>query len=260
MSSLQAIQQQMLQAVLAEKTPATLPIVRTDRIADIDSRLAIYRHGYRVRLRDALKNEFTGLHNMAGIKFDRLLDKYVAAHPSEHYNIRWYGAGLAAFLDYAHPWRDQPQLAEMARLDWAISIAFDAPDEPIASIADLSGVAPEAWPGLQFSLQQNLHVLACHFNTAAFRRAADRGDQRPRLRHHAQPCQLLVWRKDTTVHYRQLDEDEWQALGAAIRGEPFAALCAHVAGYHAEAAALPRMATLLQGWLEAGLIRGWTSA
>ena len=224
MSSLQAIQQQMLQAVLAEKTPATLPIVRTDRIADIDSRLAIYRHGYRVRLRDALKNEFTGLHNMAGIKFDRLLDKYVAAHPSEHYNIRWYGAGLAAFLDYAHPWRDQPQLAEMARLDWAISTAFDAANETSVGMAELSSVPPDAWANLQLLMQENLQLLAGLYNVDAFRRAADNGAPRPRLRRFDQAHHVMVWRKGTTVHYRKLDHDEWPVLAATMRGESFASL------------------------------------
>ncbi|GGA12362.1 DNA-binding domain-containing protein [Dyella caseinilytica] len=254
MNSLQTLQQQMLQAVLAEKAPP-LSIVRHDDIADVGSRLAVYRHGYRIRLRDALKNEFIGLRDMAGKRFDTLLDKYIAAHPSEHYNIRWYGAGLAAFLDYAHPWREKPQLAEMARLDWAISMAFDAANESSASVADLSAISPDAWPGLRLSLQRNLHVLTCRYNTAAFRRAADRSDKRPHLRRFRDPRQLLVWRKDTTVHYRPLEEDEWQVLSATIQGEPFAALCERLTHLHGAATALPRMVTLVQGWLEAGLIR-----
>jgi hypothetical protein len=256
MTSLQVIQQQMLQAVLAERThlPSS---VRGDVIADADSRLAVYRHGYRIRLRDTLKNEFVGLHGMAGQRFDRMLDKYVAAHPSEHYNIRWYGAGLAAFLAYARPWRDQPQWAEMARLDWAISTAFDAEDEPCIGMAELSSVPAEGWPGLQLSLQQNLHVLTGQYNTDAFRRAADRSDRRPRLRRFEQARQTLVWRKAMTVHYRVLDEDEWQTLSAVMLGEAFAALCERLAHIHGESGAMPRMVTLLQCWLEAGLIRGW---
>ncbi|HUB92256.1 MAG TPA: DNA-binding domain-containing protein [Dyella sp.] len=257
MTSLQALQQQMLQAVLAENPPA-LSIIRDNGIADARSRLAVYQHGYRVRLRDALQAEFTGLRSMAGRRFGAMLDKYIAAHPSEHYNIRWYGAGLAAFLGYAHPWRDQPQFADMARLDWAISVAFDAADETHANVADLSTVPPDAWPALRLSLQQNLHVLDCRCNADAFRRAADHARPRPRLRHFEQARQILVWRKDTTVHYRRLDEDEWQVLGAAIRGESFAALCAGLAAHHGETAAMPRMAVMLQGWLAAGLIRGWT--
>lgn len=257
MTSLQALQQQMLQAVLTENSPIPA-IVRDDGIADARSRLAIYRHGYRVRLRDALKAEFAGLRSMAGQRFDTMLDKYIGAHPSEHYNIRWYGAGLAAFLGYAHPWRDQPQLADMARLDWAISVAFDAADETSANMAALSAVPPDAWPALRFSLQQNLHVLDCRCNIDAFRRAADHDRPRPRLRRFGQARQILVWRKDTTVHYRRLDEDEWHVLGAAMRGESFAELCAGLAGHHGETVAMQRMAVMLQGWLAAGLVRGWT--
>jgi hypothetical protein len=257
MNSLQAIQQQMLQAVLADKTSPPAAI-RGNSVADADARLAVYRHGYRVRLRDALKSEFIGLQLMASRPFHTLLDKYVEAHPSEHYNIRWYGAGLAAFLDYAHPWREKPQLAEMARLDWAISIAFDAVDESSMSIADLSAVPPEAWPNLRLSLQQNLRVLDCRCNVEAFRRAADQGSRRPHLRRFTEAQQILVWRHGMGVHYRRLDEDEWQVLGAAIRGEPFAALCERLTGYHDESAAMSRMVMLLQQWLQAGLIQGWS--
>ncbi|WP_333677015.1 putative DNA-binding domain-containing protein [Dyella sp.] len=259
MTSLQAMQQQMLQAVLAEHTQ--IPSIICDHgAADARSRLDVYRHGYRVRLRDALQAEFTGLRSMAGRRFDTMLDKYISAHPSEHYNIRWYGAGLAAFLDYAYPWRDQPQLADMARLDWAISVAFDAANETSASMADLSAVPVDAWPVLRLSLLQNLHVLDGGCNAEAFRRAADHGKPRPRLRRFVPARQILVWRKDTTVHYRRLDDDEWQVLSAAMRGETFTALCACLSGYHGEAAAMPRMVAMLQGWLAAGLIRGWTLA
>jgi hypothetical protein len=256
-STLQAIQQQMLQAVLAEQG---LPpgIVRGDAIADASSRLDVYRHGYRIRLRDALKAEFAGLQGMAGARFESLLDKYVAAHPSEHYNIRWYGAGLAGFLAYAHPWREKPQLAEMAKLDWAMSTAFDAADETSIGMADLSAVPPDAWAGLRLTLQRNLQVLECAYNTDAFRRAADQGRPRPHLRRYPQPRQLLVWRLATSVHYRRLDDDEWLVLGAAIQGDTFAALCARLAERHGEAAAMPRMVALLTRWLGAGLVHGWT--
>jgi hypothetical protein len=62
------------------------------------------------------------------------------------------------------------------------------------------------------------------------------------------------------VHYRRLDDDEWQVLSAAIQGESFANLCECLAALHGETAAMPRMVTLLQHWLTAGLIRGWSLA
>jgi hypothetical protein len=253
MNTLQAIQQQMLEAVLAAKT-AALPPIRGDAIADAHSRLAVYQHGYRIRLRDALKNEFAGLQCMAGRRFDALLDAYVETHPSGHYNIRWYGAGLANFLGGAHS--DRPQLSEMAKLDWTISIAFDAADEPSLGMAELASIPPDAWAGLRLLPQANLHTLDCTYNVDAFRRAADRGEARPHLRRYTRPRRLLVWRQAMSVHYRRLDEDEWQVLAAARRGEAFATLCAILAERHGETAGMGRMVTLLQAWAGAGLLRG----
>ena len=253
MSTLQAIQQQMLQAVLTPQSSAPAGI-RDDAAADALSRLAIYQHGYRIRLRDALKNEFDGLRCMAGRGFEALLDAYVAAHPSPHYNIRWYGAGLAGFLENERS--GKPQLADVARLDWAISTAFDAADEPSIDIAQLATVPPEAWANLRLLPQANLQLVRCTCNTDAFRRAADRGGARPRLRRLANPRRVLVWRHAMSVHYRRLDEDEHQVLTAAQRGEAFAALCAMLAERQGEGAAMGRMVSLLQTWVASGLLRG----
>lgn len=258
MSNLQALQQHLLQAVLADR-PAKLPELRTDARADAASRLAIYRNGYRIRLRDALATEFPGLAVLAGRRFGRLLESYVEAHPSGHYNIRWHGAGLAAFLEYALPWRDKPELAEMARLDWAISTAFDAADEPVLGMADLAGVPVDAWADLHLHPQAHLQLLPIRHNVEAFRRAADRGDPRPRRRRYGEARHLLVWRQSLTVRYRQIDADECSALTGAVNDEPFASLCERLADHRDPASATPRMASLLQQWLESGLIGGFAS-
>jgi hypothetical protein len=253
MSALRALQQQMLQAVLVPK-PSSLDVIRGDAIADTHSRLAVYRHGYRMRLRDGLKNEFPALRSMAGRAFDGLLDAFIDAHPSTHYNIRWHGAGVTGFLEQARG--DKPQWAEAARLDWALSTAFDATDESSIGMEQLAAVEPASWASLQLIPQTQLQSLTCAYNVEAFRRAADRGGARPHLRRHAAPRRILVWRHATTVHYRRLPEDEWQVLDAARQGEPFAALCAILAGHHGETAAMARMVALLQGWAGAGLLRG----
>ncbi|WP_233840864.1 DNA-binding domain-containing protein [Dyella sp. 2HG41-7] len=256
MSTLQLIQESMQRAVLDARS-ATLPDIRSDNVADVGDRLAIYQHGYRIRLRDALKKEFLGLQCMAGSQLDALLDDYIAEHPSAHYNIRWHGSELAAYLRETH--RDKPQLADMAQLDWAISIAFDAADEPSLGTDELASVPPAAWANLRLDLQANLHLLTVTHNVDAFRRAADRATARPGVRRLAKPRRIAVWRHATTVHYRVLENDEWPVLSAARRGEPFAALCALSAEHHGDAQAAPRMVSLLRTWLAAGLIRGLTT-
>lgn len=257
MSSLQALQQRMQQAVLADK-PARLDDIQGDASADAQARLGIYRHGYRARLRDALASEFSGLRCLAGRRFNALLDRYIDAHPSTHYNIRWHGAGLAAFLGYAQPWLERSELADMARLDWAISTAFDAADEACVAPADLAAVPPERWVSLSLQPQIHLQILTLSCNADAFRRAADQSGPRPHLRRFRHPQHLLVWRQALAVRYRWLADDERQLLSGATRGETVATLCDRLAGLSDTKQAMPRLATLLHGWLEAGLIRSWS--
>lgn len=253
--SLQELQQRVLQAVLAERSPS-LRELQGDQRADAAGRLAIYRNGYRVRLRDALATEFPGLGKLLGLRFARMLESYVEAHPSEHYNIRWHGAGIAAFLSYALPWREKPALAELAELDWAISTCFDAADEAEFDAAELAGVPADAWPALRLRMQNHLQLVPTQYNIEAFRRAADSDGPRPRLRRYEKVRHLLVWRQSLTVHYRVVAADEFSALTGAIKGESFAELCERLAECHDDAEAMPRMVVLLRQWLADGLVGG----
>ncbi|HEX7815728.1 DNA-binding domain-containing protein [Dyella sp.] len=257
MSSLAQIQQHVLQAVLADTVTAPGALKGDDR-ATAGTRLAIYHHAYRARLREALAIEYPGLALMAGKSFATLAAGYIEAHPSGHYNIRWHGAGLAAFLDYGLPWRERPALGDMARLDWAISTVFDAVDEPALLAQDLASLAPEDWATLQLHPQDKLQILVTPYNVAAFRKAADLGQARPRLRRHRQPVSLLIWRDGMEVRYRALDTDELAVLEAAIAGANFTELCDRLGQFHGQEQAPARMVQLLQGWLAGGLLRTHT--
>ena len=256
MSELRALQQQMQQAVLADK-PRVPHDWRGDELASPFDRLNVYRRGYRIRLHDALAAEFPGLALMSGKRFEHLLASYVEAHPSGHYNIRWHGAGLAAFLDYGLPWSKQPALADMARLDWAISTAFDAADEAVIAPGHLAELPGDAWVNLRLRTPGHLQLLPHECNIDAFRRAADRGAARPHLRRYARRRHLLVWRQALAVRYRPVDEDERLALTALIHGETFSQLCERLAERHGPATAMRRAAQLLHCWLDDGLITGW---
>lgn len=253
MSSLQSLQLRLQQAVMAAAA-ASPPELVGDDIADAKTRLAVYRHGYRARLREALAGEFPTLASLAGRRFPSLLDRYAEACPSEHYNLRWHGAGMAAFLRYALPWRERPAFAEAAELDWAISTCFDAADEPAIGADALAAVAPDDWAGLRLATPRHLQWLALHSNVDAFRGAADGGAPRPHLRRRAQPRRLIVWRQQLSVRYRVLGATEAALLAAAARGETFATLCEIAAGHAPPGQAVARLAALLHGWVEAGLI------
>lgn len=252
MSTLRALQQQLAEALRAPSSPA-LAALRGDARADANSRLGVYRHGYRVRLREALATEFPGLALLAGQRMTALLDAYVAAQPSRHFNLRWHGEGLAAWLAASTPWCQRPELAEMAALDWAISTAFDAADHASLTRAALAGVAAEQWADLRLHPLPHARLVPATCNIDAFRRAADRGRPRPALRRLRRPRTLLVWRPALEVRYRALAPDERLALQGALAGDSLAQLCEQLARRHAPSA-WPRMAALLGQWLDEGLL------
>lgn len=252
MNDLRAMQMQLAEALRTGGLP--LPGgLRGDDKASEASRLAVYQQGYGIRLREALAAEFPGLALLAGRRFFALLDHYVAAQPSTHFNIRWHGEGLASFLAHIAPWCERAELAEMAQLDWAVSTAFDAADHASVSASDLAGIAPQAWAGLRLHPMPHARLLRCTCNIDAFRRAADRSTPRPPLRRWRQPRHLLVWRPMLDVHYRQVTAAELPALLGALAGEPFAQLCERLAERHGSTA-LPRTVALLRQWLDDGLV------
>jgi hypothetical protein len=252
-SDLRAMQLQLADAM---RSPSERPVpsLRSDARASESCRFAIYRHGYGIRLREALATEFPGLALLAGRRFTTLLDDYVTAHPSTHFNIRWHGASLADYLRATSPWCERPELAEMAQLDWAISTAFDAADHTAIRAADLAHIPADAWAGMRLHPLPHVRVISTGSNVDAFRRAADRGDRRPALRRWQRPRRLLVWRPALDVRYRRIESAEWPALQSALRGASFAQLCESLAEQGGTHAALPRMASLLAQWLGEGLL------
>lgn len=253
MNGLRAMQRELADALRMDE-PSPLASLCGDGVADVATRFAIYHHGYRIRLREALGVEFPGLARLHGRRIDAMVDSYVRTHPSSHFNIRWHGGELADFLAATAPWRDQPELADMARLDWAISTAFDAADHTTVDATALARVPPEAWASLRLHLLPHVRLLRVMHNVDAFRRAADRHSARPPLRRLRQPRCLLIWRPALEVRYRSVGRDELPILQAALEGKAFANLCELAAERHGTHAALPRVAALLAQWLGEGLV------
>src|SRR3978361_1991584 len=116
-----------------------------------DTLFGVYRYAYGSRLVDAMRNDHELLHLYLGDEmFDEMGHAYVKARPSEHPNLRWFSQGLPDFLKSAEPYSNHPVLSDLAALEKTLNDAFDAADAPVLQVADLAGVAPEAWTGLKF--------------------------------------------------------------------------------------------------------------
>lgn len=260
MSSLAELQRALQRHVLnADGGPqsdrAANPFVLADARASAQRRLGVYAHAYRARLREVLAKDFPGLRALAGPDtFDAIALDYIAATPSHHPNARWYGARLSAFLRDDVRWRAQPALAEIASLDWAFGLAFDARDANAVTFDELAAVAPQDWPMLRFTLHPSLQRLSFNHNVAAIRRAHDRGEPLPAPETFDASQPHAVWRNDLTVRHRRLSSEEAELLARVADGARFAELCEVLTVSHAPDAVGLQAATLLRTWVADGWI------
>lgn len=255
MNALPPLQRDFQCYVYSRDSRMTDQVVSTQRASAAD-RLEVYADAYRLRLLEVIANDFPGLKALAGEeKFERLGRTYIESHPSPHFNVRWYAEGLGDFLRTNAAWASEPALGEMAALEWAMTLVFDAPDEPTATMETVASIPAGAWAGMVIAVSGALRSLRLHWNVAAIRKATDQQTSPPALQRLDVPQDYIVWRKNLTVYHRSLEPDEAWALSEAQRAVPFAELCDGLLAWTDPAEIAARAAGLMRRWVEDGLIR-----
>ncbi|MET3134778.1 hypothetical protein AAKU55_005080 [Oxalobacteraceae bacterium GrIS 1.11] len=259
MNGLRQLQSDFQDYVLgrAGAQPAIAAAVRGQSGLPADARLAIYYNAYRCRMREALSEAFDKTWSYVGDEmFAELAQDYLDAQPSHYRNLRWFGAGFADHAAQALP--DYPFIAELARFEWALGLAFDAVDAAAVGLADLAQVAPEAWGELVFGLHPSVQLVSMDWNTVALWKALGEQQAPPEAAAAPQAQCWLVWRSELQPHFRSLDALEAQALEALGRGASFGGVCEAAAA--ADGADLtPRLAGYLRTWLAQGVLT-WAPA
>lgn len=230
--------------------------------------LAVYRHAYRARLAEALADNYTVLARALGDEaFEALAQAYIAAHPSQHPSIRWFGHALTGFMAAAgDDLVPHPGLVDIARMDWALRGAFDAAEAPLLEPAALAVLSPDDWAGLVLHLHPSVQrVVLAHAIEPAWRVLREwepeTGAEQPELP-EPQPHEhtLLAWRQGLETRWRSLAPLEAGLLDAVAAGAPFALLCERAAAELGDPeAAAPAVIGALQQWLAEGLLQSLAS-
>ncbi|HEY9194052.1 MAG TPA: DNA-binding domain-containing protein [Methyloversatilis sp.] len=253
MSALGQLQQQFI-AYLHDRPNALLEALADTGGLARNERANIYFNAYRVRLVDALKDSFDKTWAWLGDEgFESAGLGYIATHPPAQFSLRAFGDRFADWLASARP--GDPELAELARLDWALRNAFDGADAEPLTGASLAGFTERDWADVVFRPHPTAQLLPVTLNTVDLWHAMDSGIAPPDVRPLADAGWLLVWRKGLQPHFRSLGDAEAQLLFAMQRGERFAASCEQLAGDMADhAGAQSLIGHLLARWLEDGVL------
>lgn len=247
--------QDRFQAFVHRGEPAIDPhIVGDDALRQV--RLGIYYDAYRLRLVEALGKDFEALAGLLGESaFGELARAFIDSRPSGFRNLRWYGGGMADFLASDARYSGRAHLAELARLEWTMGLAFDAPDEPVLDFAGLAGIAPEDWPSLRFKLHPCVHSIDLRSNAVGIWHAVKDSTSIPDPEMSGTAVTYMIWRKDYASYFRSASADEAWAVRAADEGQTFAEISAGICDWVPEDEAPGKLAGYLRNWVD----EGWLS-
>jgi hypothetical protein len=247
--------------LLAGDAPACTPGLLGDARASAAERLHVYRYAYLSRLVGVMRDDFPALLGALGrARFDPLAAAYLRAFPSRHFSLRHAGARFPAFLaeheSASEARATAPWCADLARLELAVTDAFDAADATPLARGELAQLAPEAWDALALSFMPGARLLTLARAARSLRAAHDAGEPLAlgALAPHAEP--VLVWRRDERVLHRECSAEEHALLARVAGGVRFGELCALAAETRGEAAGAAFAASALARWVEDGVLRG----
>lgn len=207
--------------------------------------LPVYAYAYRETLRAALRDTFEKTQLWLGEDaFDASANAYIDAVPSQSWTLADYGNGFAEHLSQAMP--DDPEVAEIAWLDWALRAAFAAA-ALVPTSPDL--LASVDWETATLALAPHLAFRSVDSNVIEVWNGLPDAPVAATLL--AAPIGLVVWRNALTPEFRSADLPEVEALGILARGQSFATMCAALAEKGADVGTI---GTYLSRWLGDGIV------
>ncbi|WP_261842906.1 HvfC/BufC N-terminal domain-containing protein [Aliamphritea ceti] len=164
MSELHQRQQQLLDYIMGKPSDIQEHIQDRGKVS-VDIQLHIYRNAYQVSFWETLNTDHEILGKYLGDDmFNAMVRDYIAEYPSTFRSLRDFGDRLPTFLTENKAFSQHPQIAELARFERDLLIAFDAMDANMCSREDLTRIAPEQWAELTIEFHPSVRAFITGYN------------------------------------------------------------------------------------------------
>ncbi|WP_084583396.1 HvfC/BufC N-terminal domain-containing protein [Sphingomonas azotifigens] len=212
--------------------------------------LDVYLNNYRSQLVAALQSSFPQLQRWLGeTAFLAAAARHVEASPPSAWTLDAYGEDFPATIAALYP--DDPECAELARIEWALAAAFTTPDLAPLSAESLGEVQ---WETARFAFMPTLAMLPVTSNAAALWQSLVDGTVPPAVQRLPAPGAVLLWRDGFNPSFRTIEQAEATAILQLEAGMQFGALCTALADAHGEAGSAAIVGGWLGAWLRDGLL------
>lgn len=229
-------------------------ILGTEKVS-VETRLSIYKNAYYSRLIEALQSTYPVLNKYLGEEaFEVIMLEYIHHRPSTYRSIRWFGDQLDIFLADHLEYQASPYLSELAKFEWTMSQVFDSANADSILLEEIGKIPPALWENMRFYLHPSVRLVHLKWNVVAIWQALS-DDEKPMVpKENEVAVSWITWRKDLISQFCSMPNDEAWAVNAMSQGKSFGEICEGLCQWRKEEDAPMYAASLLKGWVIAGLI------
>lgn len=217
-----------------------------------EAQLSAYTRGYRLRLFDAVAEDYPAtVHALGKDKFDLWLRTFIECVPSTYTILGRYATQFAVFLKEQAP----PFVAELAVLEAGLAEIFDAHESVPLSREAVAAMSPEAFLAASLSPRDASRLHAFAYPVNRYYSAFCEGKQPPVPEPEA--TWLLIYRHEDENWRMALEEGEYHLLKALAESLPVMEAAAQAGRFcNISGEELPlHLQRWLARWLEYGVLK-----
>jgi hypothetical protein len=191
-------------------------------------RLQLHRHHVATSIGAALAATFPTVEAVVGQEFFGLLAReFMAGTSLADPVLSRYGERFPRFVAATGAMHGLPYLADVARLDWALNVAFHSPLEPRLSAADLAGRSQDSLPTLPVRLPAGSSLIESAYPLDLIWQASQPGASVDRVDLASGPACLATFRRHQDAAFAVLAPSEAAFIKCLSQGDLPAAAAEH---------------------------------
>lgn len=180
-------------------------------------RLDIYRGMYLPRMEEALEIDYPALKHFLGAEeFARVVARYMEVYPSRSYTLNRLGDHLPEFLKTLADLPKKEFCVDLARLEYALTMVFDARETASLTPEAVRAVPNEAWDTARLKPIEAFQLLAFDYPVSRHIAAVEGKNRFPRIA--PKKTWVVAYRRNYQLHRMDLTEPAYELLSALASG------------------------------------------
>lgn len=254
MISLAERQAEMMDCLLDEERS-----VPADWTSSQAAGLEIYRNNYRTSLVEALRSTFERTERLVGeASFARAAAHHLITAPPSSWTLDLAGRGFPETCAdlFAH----DPEVAELAWLEWAMHTSFVAANSSALNMKDFAQAAADFtdidWERMVFQFVPGIDVRTVRHDLKALWSSLEAREGQAEIVLLEKASTAIVWREGERPVFLLVPEVEGDALSAMLAGATYGDACQKMVSAIGQDRAVETAGAMLGRWLGEGLVAG----